>query len=81
MDIEEQYIEDYAEGFSDAAILAYHAPELLSEIEQDNNPKTDYFSGFFAGKGYYEQEMQKELDALNELRSQSKDHDKELERE
>jgi hypothetical protein len=82
MELQEQYIEDFATGFNDAAVLACHAPEILSEIVQDNNPQTDYFEGFFAGKEYYhEQEIQKGLESFSALRSELMDRDNELERE
>ena len=82
MDLQEQYIEEYASGFNDAAILAIHAPDMLHEIEQDNNPQTDYFEGFFAGKDYYqEQQQSKELEELDGLRNRSKDRDIEHERD
>ncbi|NOT91959.1 hypothetical protein [Ferruginibacter sp.] len=83
MDLQEQYIEDYTSGFNHAYILAEYSPELLADIDQSNNPVNDYFEGFFAGKEHYqmEQEQSKELDELGVLRSNSKDRDKEFERE
>jgi hypothetical protein len=83
MDLQEQYIEDYASGFNDAALLAEYEPALLADIDQSNNPVTDYFEGFFAGKEQYEreQEQSRELDELQALRSRGRSHDIEKERD
>lgn len=81
MDLQEQYIADYTEGYNDASLLALFAPETLSDIVQDTNAKSDYFQGFFDGKSYYqEQARQNELHELASLRQESKERDNERER-
>ncbi len=80
--LEEQYMQDFTQGFNDAAILAVHAPELLSDIVQDNNPVNDYFSGFFAGKDHYqEEEITKEMNELASLRDKTQNRNNDYERE
>lgn len=58
--IDEMNEGEYIRGFNAASILADYEPELLNEIVPDNNPSDNFFDGFFAGKLYYQQELEQD---------------------
>jgi hypothetical protein len=78
MNTEQQYIQ----GFNNGYVLAKHKQKLLNTISQNLNPNNNYLEGLLEGKNQLEFEQGKEkLSEIEELRSQSKNYDKELDRE
>lgn len=72
---------DYTQGFNHAAILAEYRPELLADIEQNNNPISSYYDGFFSGKEFFQSELSKaeQFSELQSLRNKSQERDNERE--
>lgn len=72
----------YIEGFNSGYLLAEHKSELLKNISKSIKPANEYLEGFLDGKEQKENERVKEqLYDLNELRENSQDKAKGLERE
>jgi len=72
----------YIEGFNNGYLLAEHKPELLKNISKSLKPANEYLEGVLDGKEQKENErVNEQLRDLNELRGNSQDKAKGLERE
>ena len=78
MNNEKQFIRGFNHGYD----LARYAPGLLSILIGSLKPTNEYFKGFFSGKDEYEMEKSKsQLDDLGQIRSRSKDRERNIERD
>ena len=78
MDTQEQ---EYIHGFNHGYLLTKHEPKLVGQLTQTLQPISNYLEGFFSGKEEYEIELSKtQLNELDQLRNQSKDHERDFER-
>ena len=78
----EQNEELYIKGFNRGYTITKYLPDLSAPILNNIDSTNDFIEGFSSGKKEYEQEKTRtQLDELKQIRNQSQERNKDLERD